>query len=59
MNENTPPNPGKPFSETDSSGTIFVVIDEPGDTTIRPRRPHIPLEPPPPRRPQPEPPDQK
>ena len=56
MNENTPPTPGKPFSETDSLGTIFVVIDGPGDTTIRPRRPHIPLEPPPPRRPEPEPP---
>jgi hypothetical protein len=56
MNENTPPTPDKPFLETDSPRTIVVVIDGPGDKTIRPRRPHIPLEPPPPRRPQPEPP---
>ena len=56
MNENTPPAPGKPFLETDSLRSIDVVIDGPGDKTIRPRRPHIPLEPPPPRRPEPEPP---
>ena len=56
MNENTPPAPGDALPEKHSSGTIYVVIDGPGDKTIRPRRPHIPLEPPPPRRPEPEPP---
>ena len=39
MSENTPPTPGKPFLEMESPGTIYVVIDEPGDKTIRPRRP--------------------
>ena len=42
--------------ESDSPNFVLVVIDEPGDTTVRPRRPNIPLEPPRPRRPEPEPP---
>ncbi len=42
--------------ETDSLSSEIVVIDGPGDTTIRPRRPCIPLDPPRPRRPEPEPP---
>jgi hypothetical protein len=32
------------FSQTDAIGSILVVIDGPGDKTIRPARPDIPRE---------------
>jgi hypothetical protein len=35
----------------DSSNTILIIVEGPGDTTIRPMRPNIPREWPPPRRP--------
>jgi hypothetical protein len=44
------------YFETNSLDCDIVVIDELGDTTVRPRRPNIPLDPPRPRRPQLEPP---
>jgi hypothetical protein len=42
--------------DSDSLDGEIIVIDEPGDTTIRPRRPNIPLDPPRPRRPESDPP---
>ena len=55
MSEPNQPRPNKSVSQTDSSRGVIIVIDEPGDTTRRPRRPNIPLDPPPPRRPEPDP----
>jgi hypothetical protein len=50
MNEGSDDSPRTPSSEedrTDSRNTVTYVIDLPGDTTIRPRPPHIPLDWPP------------
>ncbi len=45
---NTPfPEPSKyGSSETDALESVLVILDGPGDTTRRPRRPEIPLTPP-------------
>jgi hypothetical protein len=52
MSDSTSQPEGTPYLETDSLGSEIIIIDEPGDTTVRPRRPNIPLDPP--RPPQPE-----
>ena len=59
MSEPKQPPPNKPVGQTESWNSVVILIDEPGDTTHRPRRPNIPLEPPPPRRPEPDPRDKK
>jgi hypothetical protein len=46
------------YPETHSHPSIVVVIDGPGDTTHRPRRPNVPLDPPRPKPPV-EPPEEK
>lgn len=47
---NSVPQPPEPFqSRTESENTILIVIEGPGDRTIRPRRPNIPYMPPPPK----------
>jgi hypothetical protein len=40
-----------PTCYTESLDTIIVTIEGPGDTTVRPRRPNVPVDPFPPRRP--------
>jgi len=46
MNLPSPESPDRRFSDTEDLDSILVVIDGPGDTTRRPRRPEIPLTPP-------------
>ena len=55
MSESNKPAGNDPVVQTDSRNVVDVLIDEPGDTTVRPRRPNVPLDPPPPRRPEPDP----
>jgi hypothetical protein len=56
MSDPTSEPEGTPFLETDSLDSDIIIIDEPGDTTVRPRPPDIPLDPPRPRPQQPGPP---
>ena len=55
MSESNQPNHKKLVEQTESLRSIDILIDEPGDTTRRPRRPNVPIDPPPPRRPEPDP----
>ncbi len=58
----TPPNPEPPKNQkivTEALNTILVVVDEPGDTTPRPRSPNIPLDYPRPLLPPQPPPDEQ
>ena len=55
MSEPNPPRRDKSVGQTHSRRRVDIMIDEPGDTTRRPRRPNVPLDPPPPRRPEPDP----
>ena len=55
MSEPKQPRPEKSVGQTESWNAVYVLIDELGDTTRRPRRPNVPLDPPPPRRPEPDP----
>ena len=59
MSESKKPRPSKPGPKTDARKAVDILIDEPGDTTRRPRRPNVPIDPPPPRRPEPDPRDKK
>jgi hypothetical protein len=54
MNDPTPRPQRRRKFRTDSLRSVLVFIDKPGDTTRRPRRANIPLDPPRPRRPEPE-----
>jgi hypothetical protein len=59
MSESNKPRGGKAVARPDCRRAVDILIDEPGDTTRRPRRPNVPLDPPPPRRPEPDPRDKK
>ena len=59
MSESNKPLGDKSVVKMDSLKVVDILIDELGDTTRRPRRPNVPLEPPPPRRPEPDPRDKK
>ena len=59
MSESNKPLGDKAVVQMDSLKAVDILIDELGDTTRRPRRPNVPLEPPPPRRPEPDPRDKK
>ena len=59
MSESNKPRGDKSVLKTDSRRAVDILIDEPGDTTHRPRRPNVPIDPPPPRRPEPDPRDKK
>ena len=58
MSESNKPH-HKLVEQTESLRSVDILIDEPGDTTRRPRRPNVPIDPPPPRRPEPDPKDKK
>jgi hypothetical protein len=45
-------NPHQEQSWTDSANSIFIVVNTPADTTVRPARPALLRRPPPPRLPQ-------
>ena len=49
MSESGKPLGDKSVAQTHSQNAIDILIDEPGDTTDRPRRPNVPRDPPPPR----------
>ena len=55
MSESNKPLGDKSVVQTNSWKCVDILIDELGDTTHRPRRPNVPLDPPPPRRPEPDP----
>lgn len=55
MSELNKPLGDKSVVQMESLNCIDILIDELGDTTRRPRRPNVPLDPPPPRRPEPDP----
>ena len=59
MSESNKPLGDKSGGQTHSHNAVDILIDEPGDTTRRPRRPNVPIDPPPPRRPEPDPRDKK
>ena len=59
MSESNESRGGKAVVRSDCRRAVDILIDELGDTTRRPRRPNVPLDPPPPRRPEPDPRDKK
>jgi hypothetical protein len=55
MSESNKPAGDNPVVQTESRNVVDILIDDLGDTTVRPRRPNVPRDIQPPRRPEPDP----